>query len=212
MSRKSNDTVRLRIRRMGAQFATCGIGVRPPEHLVKDPTMKRLCPKLVPGQVIDLPRSHPLAHKSKSKMIEHVEDLEDDEILRPWVFKSPEAAIAANPAKSRISIEEIRNGLAMTEGAHATSREKTRQRHEEDLHDDDRDEPEESDYEDELESDDEVAERASNRVSRDIKDDARPVTDDEDDQEEPEEEEEPRRGKRAPRAAYRNRTGGRQRK
>lgn len=188
--------VMVRIKRFGNQFATCGIGLRPPEHLISDSRMKRLCPKLVPGQVVTLPATHPLVTK-RSKHVEIVHEIERDEILRPWVFTSPEAAVMANPSKSRLTADQIADGLALTEGALANApkhrRKAAKEKAEELAADDDEfdydafddvefddDDPRRSDDE----PDDEDNERRSqNREPRDIKKDAVPVEDDDDDDE-----------------------------
>lgn len=107
-------TVRARIKRMGDMFAACGVGVRPPEDMVGTPGIKKLCPKLVPGQVIEVPANHNLL---RQKCVEIVRDVERDEILRPWVFKSAADALMANPSKSRLGAEAIQASLALSQGA-----------------------------------------------------------------------------------------------
>lgn len=103
-----------RIRRMGKQWASCGIPVRPPEHLLSNPTIKRRCPKLVPGQVIEVPRDHNLLNQDA---VEIVRKVERDEFKRPWVFSSAEAAAMADPTRSRMGADQIAAGLALAEGA-----------------------------------------------------------------------------------------------
>lgn len=192
MKTKSAEKGLFRIKRFGASgWATCGIGVRPPEPLVGDPRMKKLCPKLVPGQVIELPRNHPLL--KNRKLIEEVDGLDDDEFLRPWVFKTAEQAVAANPSKSRQGADQIAAGLALTEGAqeHQARKLVKRKQAVAELEDDidgysgvgdDYGEPDfANDEGEELEDEVTVAKRAKNSVSRDIKDDAWPIVDDEDD-------------------------------
>ncbi len=116
----------VRIKRMGNQFLSCGIMLRPPAKLIDKPNIKRLCPKLVPGQVVELPEDHNALNQD---CIEIVRKVQDDEILRPWVFDNPEDALMANPSKSRLSHDDIVSGLAMAEGAVANAdehREKAR--------------------------------------------------------------------------------------
>ena len=182
MSKKSVETVLIRIKRMGDQFSTCGIGIRPPERFVGNPSMKRLCPKLVPGQCVELPVTHPLVRK-KSKHIEIVLEPEVDEVIRPWVFKSAEDAALANPSKSKLTPDQILQGLTLTEGAIGNAPEHRKKFQDEHRDDDDDDfyDDDDEDFEEDLESDDVVAKRASNRVMREEKEDARPVVDDDDD-------------------------------
>jgi hypothetical protein len=178
------ETVFLRIKRFGKEWATCGIGISPPPSGgAYDPRMKKLCPKLVPGQVIELPVTHPLV-KKRSKLVEIVDGPEKDEFIRPWVFHSAEEAAMANPSKSRLGPEQILDGLTLREGAIRNApirREKARAAaREEDGFEtgqpsgpDDYEEPE---YEDVRPiSDDELAERSQNRVKRDEYEDARPI-------------------------------------
>jgi hypothetical protein len=112
----SEETVLLRIKRFGKEWATCGIGISPPPGMAHDPRMKRLCPKLVPGQVIELPASHPLV-KKRCKLVEEVDGPEKDEFVRPWVFHSAEEAAMANPSKSRLGPSQILDGLTLRDGA-----------------------------------------------------------------------------------------------
>jgi len=198
---KKVETVLLRIKRYGdSGWATCGIGVRPPERLVGDPRMKRLCPKLVPGQVIELPTTHPLV--KQRKMVEVVDEPEFDEFIRPWVFRSDQDAAMANPSKSRLGPEQILTGLALSSGAAESQLRKleTRKAAQKDAgydptasFEDDGDFYEdyeggpEPDYAigydddpEELETEEQVAERASNKVLREEKDQAERVVDDED--------------------------------
>lgn len=123
---KNDGTVLVRIRRMGDQWATCGIGLLPPSNMMGDPSMKRRCAKLVPGQVVRLPDDHPTLQNTK--LVEIVTGLDDDEFMRPWVFSSAEAAKAADPSLSGMSAEHIAAGLAHTEGATFTQREALRKR------------------------------------------------------------------------------------
>lgn len=113
----NDDFVLVRIRRMGNQWATCGIGVRPPEHLVGDKRMKSLCPKLVPGQCRRLPRNHPILKPQNSELVEIVSRPRADEFECPWVFDTAEDAVRANPSKSHLSADQIAEALALTEGA-----------------------------------------------------------------------------------------------
>ena len=186
----------VRIRRMGSQWATCGMGVRPPEKLVGKPGMKRLCPKLVPGQVIELPQNHPLT--KQHKLIEFVNGLESDEFLRPWVFPTQEAAMMANPTKSRMGADDIAAGLALVSGAQRERKGKLDERlAEQPLSADQMSPADAADaYDDELrkqlaeaglaaeplETDDELAARTQNRELADIRENARPVEDDEGEQ------------------------------
>lgn len=106
--------VRVRIKRMGKQWAACGVPVYPPPHLQGKPSAKRLCPKLVPGQVIEVPDDHNLINQD---CVEVVRRIEKDEFLRPWAFKSAEEALMANPSKSRLGADQIANGLNLAAGA-----------------------------------------------------------------------------------------------
>lgn len=173
-----------RIKRFGNQFASCGIPVRPPENLIGTPGIKRRCPKLVPGQVIELPDDHSLFDQ---ECIEIVRRVGHDEIKRPWVFATADDAMRANPNKARLSHDQIQNGLLMAEGAieHAdANREKTRKRNAK------RQEAEQfDDAEYELEPEERVSQRSRNRVSEDIYDDAKPVNDEQDDEPEAEDDE-----------------------
>lgn len=184
----------IRIKRYGAGgWATCGVGVRPPEHLVGEPSMKRLCPKLVPGQCIELPVGHPLL--KQTKLIERVDEPEDDEFVRPWVFNTAEEAAMADPSRSRMGADQIRDGLALADGAiegrarehkKLVKEQKASKRKKAPVEPEEYDEPDEDPIygddgdEPDFESEDEVATRASNRVKRSVKDEARPVEDDED--------------------------------
>ena len=116
MTSAQQETVFLRIKRFGKEWATCGIGVIPPAGQAHDPRMKKLCPKLVPGQVIELPVTHPLV-KKRNRLVEEVDGPEKDEFLRPWVFHSAEEAAMANPSKSRLGPAQILDGLTMRAGA-----------------------------------------------------------------------------------------------
>lgn len=106
--------VLVRIKRMGKQWASCGVPVSPPENRKGDANIKRLCPKLVPGQVIELPSDHNLLQQD---CVEIVRRIERDEFLRPWVFKSADEAAMANPTKSRLGADQIAMGLNMARGA-----------------------------------------------------------------------------------------------
>lgn len=107
-------TVMARIKRMGKQFASCGVPVTPPPHLKGKASAKRLCPKLVPGQVITVPEDHNLLNQDA---IEIVRRIEKDEFARPWAFKSAEEALLANPSKSRLGADQIAAGLNLAAGA-----------------------------------------------------------------------------------------------
>lgn len=186
-----------RIKRMGKQFASCGIPVYPPVDMLGEPGLKRRCTKLVPGQVIDLPADHNLANQ---ECIEQVRRVQPDEILRPWVFATPDEAMAANPNKSKLTHSQIVDGLAMAEGAISNAdknREKTRAIR-------DAEEGEELEIE-ELESEARIARRAQNRQRQDVYEDAKPVAETRSrgsrPVDEPEETEEaPRRSRRRARA------------
>lgn len=106
--------IRVRIKRMGKYWASCGVPVSPPADRKGDPMMKRLCPKLVPGQVIEVPEDHNLLNQ---ECVEIVRGLERDEFMRPWVFPTAEAAIMADPSKSMLTADAIASGLALAEGA-----------------------------------------------------------------------------------------------
>jgi hypothetical protein len=187
------EMVRIRIKRFGKNWATCGVGVRPPEHLVGDPRMKRLCPKLVPGQVIELPADHSLL--TQRKLIERVDGPEHDEFMRPWVFKTAADAGMANPSKSRLGVDQIMTGLALADGAINNQGRKLEERkalqddyrdsrpsHEDKVFNENEPQPEYEDEElEELEDEKTVAKRARNSVSRKIKTEAVPIEDDEED-------------------------------
>jgi hypothetical protein len=177
------EMVRIRIKRFGKNWATCGVGVRPPENLVGDPRMKRLCPKLVPGQVIELPADHSLL--TQRKLIERVDGPEHDEFMRPWVFKTAADAGMANPSKSRLGVDQIMTGLALADGAinHQERKKAARDAAKEAEDYDDEPQPEYEDEEEleELEDEKTVAKRARNSVSRKIKKEAVPIDDDEED-------------------------------
>ncbi|MFA5996170.1 MAG: hypothetical protein WC790_00385 [Candidatus Paceibacterota bacterium] len=178
---------------MGKQWATCGIGIRPPEHLIGDPRIKKLCPKLVPGQVVELPSDHNLLNNSE--LVETVSKLQHDEFMRPWVFDSVEAAARANPSLSGLSAEAIAQGLALTMGATRTqakaqvSREKVvsvevnkpssrldyepvEEDGEGDYYADDEGDNDEG-GDDDAPGDNENEKRSGNRVTREVKDNAR---------------------------------------
>lgn len=169
-----------RIKRFGNQFASCGIPVRPPADLVGQSGIKRRCPKLVPGQVINLPEDHTLFDQD---CIEIVRRVGHDEILRPWVFATADEAMRANPNKQRLTHDQIEGGLTMAQGA-IDNAERNRAKAKAAV--------EEFDVGEELEDERTVRARSRNRVSEDIYDDAKPVRD------EPEEEDEvaPRSGGR----------------
>jgi hypothetical protein len=111
--------VMARIRRMGKNWASCGVPVSPPPELAGNPRAKRLCPKLVPGQVITVPSNHNLLNQP---CVEIVRSLERDEFHRPWAFPTAEAATLANPSKSRQGADQIAAGLALAEGAQEKGR------------------------------------------------------------------------------------------
>lgn len=117
--------VKARIRRMGGQWASCGVPVSPPDHLHGNPSAKHLCPKLVPGQVIEVPDDHNLLNQA---CVEIVRGLEKDEFLRPWVFPSAEAALLADPSKSHLGADQIASGLALAEGAQRKGRQLAEER------------------------------------------------------------------------------------
>lgn len=113
--------VMVRIKRMGKQWASCGVPVSPPENRKGDANIKKLCPKLVPGQVITLPRDHNLLNQD---CVEVVRGVGKDEFRRPWVFRSADEAAMANPTKSRLGPDQIAMGLNMAAGAVVKGREK----------------------------------------------------------------------------------------
>jgi hypothetical protein len=117
--------VKARIRRMGKQWASCGVPVSPPDELRGQASAKRLCPKLVPGQVIEVPDTHNLLNQA---CVEIVRGIEPDEFLRPWVFKSSEEALLANPSKSRLGADMIAAGLSLAEGAQVKGRKAAEER------------------------------------------------------------------------------------
>lgn len=175
-----------RIKRFGNQFASCGIPVRPPEDLVGQSGIKRRCPKLVPGQVINLPEDHTLFDQ---ECIEIVRRVGHDEILRPWVFATADEAMRANPNKQGLTHDQIQGGLTMAQGA-IDNAERNRAKAKAAV--------EEFDVGEELEDPRRTAQRSRNRVAQDIYDDAKPVRDG------PEEEEDevaPRSGGRRKRDA-----------
>ena len=171
-----------RIKRFGNQFASCGVPVRPPEHLVGRSGIKRLCPKLVPGQVIDLPEDHTLFNQ---EAIEIVRRVAPDEILRPWVFSSADAAVMANPSKRRLSHDQIMGGLAMADGALQNAdrhREAMRKRKaKEAAMEDEPDDGEEI----ELEPEERIVKRSQNREAAEVYEDAKAVSDEDDGEEDP---------------------------
>lgn len=111
---------RIRIRRMNEQFATIGISLGVPANVSRDsPEYSDIAAragKLAPGQVVELPADHflvsPLHH-----LLEVVERVGKDEVLRPWVFDTIEDATSANLWKSRMSQGDVENALAMSAGA-----------------------------------------------------------------------------------------------
>lgn len=117
----NEQMVLVRIKRLGKHFASCGVGVRPPEDMIGTPGIKRRCPKLVPGVLIRLPISHNLLNQPT---VEIVRRAEPDEIIRPWVFDSAEAAVLANPHKTHLTHDQIESGLMMKEGAELSGRDK----------------------------------------------------------------------------------------
>lgn len=178
-----------RIRRFGKQWASCGVPVSPPDYLKGDPKAKRLCPKLVPGQVIEVPDDHNLLNQA---CVEIVRGLEADEFERPWTFRNSEEALLANPSKSRLGADQIAAGLTLAEGAQIKGRKaaeerQARQREEEPPVRTPRRLPDPEEPEDE----DDYQPTSQNRLSRDEADELRGVDD------EPEEAEAPpvRRGR-----------------
>lgn len=120
MVRKAK-TYLIRIKRFGNQWATCGVGIMPPNGRESEDGIWDICPKLVPGQVVELPEDHDLITDPNTgdmnELIEIVQRPAKDEIIRPWVFKSSEDAILADPVRGNRNIDEIRAGLAMTQSA-----------------------------------------------------------------------------------------------
>lgn len=146
-------TVLARIKRFGNQFASCGVPLRPSNGLR---VAKALCPKLVPGQVVELPED---SNTLMQDCIEVVRKVQSDEILRPVVFRTPEEAVMADPSRSGMRVDDIRAALQFAEGA-KLNRRKFRQ-------------GEDADLPDEL-SDDENARRSQNRMLREEKEAATP--------------------------------------
>lgn len=113
-------TTRVRIKRMGDQFATIGIGLGVPADVSRDspefPDVAARAAKLAPGQVVDLPSDHFLI-EPLHKCLEIVRKPEADEFLRPWVFPDMETAIGANPWKSNMTPEQVEESLALSAGA-----------------------------------------------------------------------------------------------
>ena len=184
------DYVLVRIRRMGTQWATCGIGVRPPEDLIGSRGIKAKCPKLVPGQCRRLPRNHPILKPENSELVEIVSRPRNDEFECPWVFDSAEDAVRANPSKSHLSADQIAEGLALSEGAQVNQRKRLaeRERAAREVYEDEtplkirRDDDED---EDELEDDgdglneDVNARRSQNKHLREDDEDGQPAEDEE---------------------------------
>lgn len=110
-------TVHVRLRRMLKQWASCGMTLRPPEHLVGTPGIKALCPKLVPGQVVELPMDHPILKEGNRDRIEIVVGPARDEVVRPWVYTTVEAAVAGNPSKARHGDAAVLESATLTEAA-----------------------------------------------------------------------------------------------
>jgi hypothetical protein len=110
----------VRIKRMGDQFATVGIGLGVPPDVSRDspdyPDIAARAAKLAPGQVVELPADHFLL-KPLHKCLERVDGVEQDEVLRPWVFPDMESAIGANPWKSNMTREQVAESLALSAGA-----------------------------------------------------------------------------------------------
>lgn len=175
----------VRIKRFGNQFASCGIAIRPPENRAYEPGIKRLCPKLVPGQVVELPENH---NALNQECIEVVKKVRDDEILRPWVYRNAEHALQGNPFKAKFSPDDIAEGLAMAKGAvdnadkyREKARVKAERKADAETYDDDGDDDGEELVDDDGEeviddSDDANARRASNRETADVYKGAKPVT------------------------------------
>lgn len=161
----------VRIRRMGAQFATCGVGIMPPKDRMHEPGILDLATKLVPGQVVELPSDHDL---TSHPVCELVRGPEADEFIRPWVFESAEEAVMADPSRSGLDANQIANGLALTRGATYKQREalEERQRVAREIYDDENEEPVQD-------FPDENLRRSQNREAGDIYADAVSVRDDE---------------------------------
>lgn len=154
----------VRIRRMGDQWSSCGVFFTLPAG-VKYP----ICPKLVPGQVMEVPEGHELL---ECDLIETVRKPAKDEFIRPMVFRTVEDAVMADPSKSKLGIEAIRQGIALISSAVETAqarRAKTLA-----VLEDEQDEDEDEDTA-ELTA---AAGRASNTALRSIYDHATPVEDD----------------------------------
>jgi len=155
---------------MGDQFATCGIGIRPPDDRINESGINELCPKLVPGQVVEVPEGHNIINQAS---IEIVQRIEKDEILRPIVFPDGETADMADPSKRKLGIEAIRERMAMLTSAvdHRAAALAARQELGYDgerghVSDDPRAIQEDFGHE---------SGRADNRMLRDAKDDAEPI-------------------------------------
>lgn len=107
----------IRIRRLGDHFISCGVFFAPPPGTRPD-----LCPKLVPGQVMEVPDDHQLLVDEKADaLVEVVRRPAKDEFLRPIVFDTPEAAWMADPSHSGMHADQIREGLALMEAAKASA-------------------------------------------------------------------------------------------
>lgn len=153
MVKKSDGkTVLVRIKRdrAGHFFDSCGVPVRPPEQLVRKPGIKKLCPKLVPGQVLRVPVDHNILNQDCIEVVRG--ELYEDEFERPWVFDNPADAVLANPSKSNRSVEEILAGLAFGEGAKESQKRKLEARM--------------ADAEDEDDEDDDYQGNPQNRMTR----------------------------------------------
>lgn len=176
--------VLVRIKRMGDQWATCGIGVEAPADMKDRENVYDLCTKLVPGQCIRLPDTHRLA---RHHLCEVVRRPEKDEFERPWVFKTAEHAMLADPSRAGLSADEIINALAMLDGAreHAEAAAESRFRERDNAsrdhgfyvaeNDSEGEEPDDDDDEREEDPDTANERRSGNRENREeIKRTARP--------------------------------------
>src|SRR5258705_1914184 len=160
----------VRIRRMGDQWISCGVFFpRPPG------VHRTLCPKLVHGQVMEVPDDHEILNYEH--LIEVVAKPAKDEFLRPLVFDTPENALMADPSVSGVGIEAIQQHVAMVAGA-VKHRRKQRAEllGEDDDKKDDREGGTEGTFEDEAGPTN--AERAANAALRSVREHAREIDDD----------------------------------
>lgn len=116
-------TVKIRIKRLGSQWSSVGVPFDPPSDRKGEQGIQYLCTKLVPGQVVELPDTHPIL---RSQHIEIVKGPEKDEFMRPWVFNSVEDAIRADPSKMvglplNADVSYMAEGATMSQAALVSS-------------------------------------------------------------------------------------------